>query len=54
VKELLFSAENYAEFIGLIVDGKINSSAAQTVLAEMYQGGDNDPSHIVDRLNLGQ
>ncbi len=54
VKDLSFSAENYAEFIGLIVDGKINSSAAQTVLTEMYQGGDNDPSHIVERLNLGQ
>jgi aspartyl-tRNA(Asn)/glutamyl-tRNA(Gln) amidotransferase subunit B len=54
VKELPFSAENYAEFIGLIIDGKINSSAAQTVLAEMYRGGDNDPSHIVDRLNLSQ
>lgn len=53
-KEIPFSAENYAEFIGLIVDGKINSSAAQTVLAEMYRGGDNDPSHIVERLNLSQ
>jgi aspartyl-tRNA(Asn)/glutamyl-tRNA(Gln) amidotransferase subunit B len=24
------------------------------VLTEMYQGGDNDPSHIVERLNLLQ
>jgi len=54
VKELSFTAENYAEFIGLIVDGKINSSAAQTVLAEMYRGGDNDPTHIVERLDLSQ
>ena len=54
VKELSFTAENYAEFIGLIADGKINSSAAQTVLAEMYLGGDNDPTHIVERLNLLQ
>ncbi len=53
-KDIPFTAENYAEFIGLIVDGKINSSAAQTVLAEMYRGGDNDPTHIVERLNLGQ
>ncbi|MDP2837835.1 MAG: Asp-tRNA(Asn)/Glu-tRNA(Gln) amidotransferase subunit GatB, partial [Candidatus Moranbacteria bacterium] len=32
------------------------SSAAQTVLAEMYRGGDGDtdPTHIIDRLNLGQ
>lgn len=54
IATLPFTAENYAEFIGLIADGKINSSAAQTVLAEMYRGGDNDPSHIVERLNLGQ
>lgn len=54
VRDIPFTAENYAEFIGLIADGKINSSAAQTVLAEMYRGGDNDPSHIVERLNLGQ
>ncbi|MEI7750302.1 MAG: Asp-tRNA(Asn)/Glu-tRNA(Gln) amidotransferase subunit GatB [Candidatus Moraniibacteriota bacterium] len=46
--------ENYAEFIVVLADGKINSSAAQTVLGEMLQGGDNDPSHIIDRLNLGQ
>jgi aspartyl-tRNA(Asn)/glutamyl-tRNA(Gln) amidotransferase subunit B len=46
--------ENYAEFIGLVADEKINSSAAQMVLAEMYKGGDNDPSHIVGRLNLAQ
>lgn len=54
VRDIPFTAENYAEFIGLIIDGKINSSAAQTVLTEMYRGGDNDPSHIVERLNLGQ
>ncbi|MBI2439232.1 MAG: Asp-tRNA(Asn)/Glu-tRNA(Gln) amidotransferase subunit GatB [Candidatus Moranbacteria bacterium] len=48
------TAENYAEFIGIVADGKINSSAAQIVLAEMYKGGDNDPSHIVERLNLAQ
>jgi aspartyl-tRNA(Asn)/glutamyl-tRNA(Gln) amidotransferase subunit B len=46
--------ENYAEFIGLVADEKINSSAAQMVLVEMYKGGDNDPSHIVERLNLAQ
>jgi aspartyl-tRNA(Asn)/glutamyl-tRNA(Gln) amidotransferase subunit B len=46
--------ENYAEFIGLVADEKINSSAAQVVLAEMYKASDNDPSHIVERLNLAQ
>lgn len=51
---LPFTPENYAEFIALIADTKINSSAAQAVLAEMYQSGDTDPSHIVERLNLAQ
>lgn len=56
ISEMPITAENYAEFIGIVADGKINSSAAQTVLAEMYKGGDGDtdPSHIIDRLNLGQ
>ena len=54
IDALLFTPENYAEFITLIAEGTINSSAAQTVLAEMYNGGDNDPSHIVERLNLAQ
>jgi aspartyl-tRNA(Asn)/glutamyl-tRNA(Gln) amidotransferase subunit B len=53
-KDIPFTPENYAEFISLIADKKINSSAAQSVLAEMYQGGDNNPSHIVSRLNLAQ
>ena len=56
IEDLPITAENYAEFIGIVADGKINSSAAQTVLAEMYRGsdGDTDPSHIIDWLNLGQ
>ncbi len=56
IADLPIKSENYAEFIGIVADGKINSSAAQTVLAEMYHSsdGDTDPSHIIDRLNLGQ
>lgn len=56
IEDLPIKPENYAEFIGIVADGKINSSAAQTVLSEMYRGsdGDTDPSHIIDRLNLGQ
>lgn len=54
INEFVITPENFAEFIALIADGKINSSAAQTVLAEMYKGEDNDPSHIVERLNLAQ
>ncbi len=56
IESVPITAENFAEFIGIVADGKINSSAAQTVLGEMYRGsdGDTDPSHIIDRLNLGQ
>ncbi|MBP9697693.1 MAG: Asp-tRNA(Asn)/Glu-tRNA(Gln) amidotransferase subunit GatB [Candidatus Moranbacteria bacterium] len=56
IEDLSIKAENYAEFIGIVADGKINSSAAQIVLGEMYRGsdGDTDPTHIIDRLNLGQ
>ncbi|MFZ2187626.1 MAG: Asp-tRNA(Asn)/Glu-tRNA(Gln) amidotransferase subunit GatB [Candidatus Moraniibacteriota bacterium] len=54
ILELAVTPENFAEFITLVAEGKINSSAAQTVLSEMYQGGDNDPSHIIERLNLAQ
>ena len=53
VRDLKISAENYAELIGLIADGKINSSAAQTVLKEMYHTG-ADPEHIIEEKNLGQ
>ena len=56
IRDIPITPENYAEFIAIVADGKINSSAAQTVLLEMYSGsdGDTDPSHIIDRLNLGQ
>jgi aspartyl-tRNA(Asn)/glutamyl-tRNA(Gln) amidotransferase subunit B len=56
IADLPITPENYAEFIGMVADGKMNSSAAQTVLLEMYKNsdGDTDPSHIVERLNLGQ
>lgn len=56
IQTLSITPENYAEFIAIVADGKINSSAAQTVLKEMLKGsdGDSDPSHIIDRLNLAQ
>ena len=53
IKDIKISAENYAKFIGLIADGKINSSAAQTILKEMYHKG-GDPSQIIEEKNLGQ
>ncbi len=54
MRSVLISPENYAEFVGLVADGVINSSAAQRVLAEMMKGGDNDPSHIIAQLGLAQ
>jgi aspartyl-tRNA(Asn)/glutamyl-tRNA(Gln) amidotransferase subunit B len=53
ISEIKITPENYAEFIGIVADGKINSSAAQTVLAEMYKTG-GDPSQIIEEKNLGQ
>lgn len=53
IRDSKISPENFAEFIGKIVDGQINSSAAQTVLAEMYKTGE-DPSRIIDTKNLAQ
>lgn len=56
IEKLPVSPENYAEFIAIVAQGRINSSAAQTVLKEMLSGsdGDTDPSHIIERLNLAQ
>ncbi len=54
ISEMKISAENFAELIGFVADGTINSSAAQTVLHEMFYGDDDDPSHIIDAKNLAQ
>jgi aspartyl-tRNA(Asn)/glutamyl-tRNA(Gln) amidotransferase subunit B len=53
IKDIKITPENYAEFVGIIADGKINSSAAQIVLSEMYKTG-ADPSHVIDEKNLAQ
>jgi aspartyl-tRNA(Asn)/glutamyl-tRNA(Gln) amidotransferase subunit B len=53
IRDIKISPENYAELIGFIADGKINSSAAQIVLKEMYHTG-GDPSQIIEEKNLGQ
>jgi aspartyl-tRNA(Asn)/glutamyl-tRNA(Gln) amidotransferase subunit B len=53
VRDLKITPENYAELIGIVADGKINSSAAQVVLKEMYHTG-GDPSQIIEEKNLGQ
>lgn len=54
IRDIRITPENFAEFIGIVADGKINSSAAQIVLEEMYKGGDSDPSHIIEAKNLAQ
>jgi aspartyl-tRNA(Asn)/glutamyl-tRNA(Gln) amidotransferase subunit B len=45
--------ENFAEFICLVYQDKVNSSAAQTILAEMYKKG-GDPTQIMADLKLEQ
>jgi len=45
--------ENFAELIKIVYKGEINSSAAQTVLKEMFEKG-SDPSHVIEELGLAQ
>ncbi|MBU1036567.1 Asp-tRNA(Asn)/Glu-tRNA(Gln) amidotransferase subunit GatB [Patescibacteria group bacterium] len=53
ITEIRITPENFAEFISLIYEGRINSSAAQVVLKEMFKTG-KDPSDIMEDKNLGQ
>jgi len=53
IKDIKITPENYAELIAIVVSGKINSSAAQTILLEMYETG-GDPSQIIEEKNLAQ
>lgn len=53
LKEMKITPENYAELICIVSSGKINSSAAQAVLLEMYKTG-GDPSQIIESKNLAQ
>ncbi|MDP1883986.1 MAG: Asp-tRNA(Asn)/Glu-tRNA(Gln) amidotransferase subunit GatB [Candidatus Moranbacteria bacterium] len=53
IREVKISPENYAELVGFLADGKINSSAGQIVLEEMYATG-GDPSQIIEEKNLAQ
>lgn len=47
------TAENFAEFITLVYQNKINSAAAQVILKEMVETG-ADPSHVMEDKDLGQ
>lgn len=53
IKEVKITPENFAELITLLFEAKINSSAGQIILNQMYQVG-GDPSNIMDKLNLQQ
>jgi aspartyl-tRNA(Asn)/glutamyl-tRNA(Gln) amidotransferase subunit B len=53
IKELLMKPEDFAELIYLILKGDISSKIAKQVLLEMISTGE-DPSHIVDRLDIKQ
>ena len=53
ISDLKLTPENFGELMSIIDKGKINSSAAQTVLAEMIETG-ADPEHIIAEKNLAQ
>ncbi len=51
--DLKITPENLAEFITLIYQSKINSSAAQVILDDMFRRG-SDPSQVMEEKNLEQ
>jgi aspartyl-tRNA(Asn)/glutamyl-tRNA(Gln) amidotransferase subunit B len=51
--DLKFEAEAILDLVELVEGGKISSSAAQTVFAEMFATGE-PPSAIVERMGLAQ
>ncbi len=53
IADLKITAENFAEFIKLVLQGVVSSSGAQTLLKEMFENG-ADPSNIIKEKNLGQ
>jgi len=53
IESIKITPENFAEFSAIVASGKINSSAAQTVLKEMFDTGE-DPSRIIEAKNLMQ
>jgi len=53
MSDIKITPENFAEFICLVYEDKVNSSAAQTILERMYKKG-GDPTQIMDELGLKQ
>ena len=50
---LKITPENFAEFITLIYESKINSAAAKEILSQMFKTG-ADPTHIMSEKDLSQ
>ena len=53
IEQLKITAENFAEFIALVYQNKVNSSAAQTIFSQMYRNG-GDPTQIMADFGLEQ
>jgi len=53
IKDCKVEAEDFAEFLHLLDKGEIGSANAQKLLGMMVETGD-DPSHLMERHNLGQ
>lgn len=53
IDDIRFTAENFAELMTLVYQDKINSSAGQKILEEMYKNG-GDPTQIMQDLSLEQ
>lgn len=53
ISDIKIDPENFAEFLTLIHQNKINSSNAQKLLAMMLETG-ADPSHLMEEHDLGQ
>jgi aspartyl-tRNA(Asn)/glutamyl-tRNA(Gln) amidotransferase subunit B len=53
IKDIKITPENFAELITLVYQGKIGSSAGQTILGQMYKKG-GDPTQIMADLGLEQ
>ncbi len=60
IGDLKITAENFAELIALVYQGKINSSAGTKILEEMYknacaeQSRSSDPTNIMSEMGLEQ
>lgn len=53
IRDCRITPENFAEFLSLIYQSKMNNLTASHVLEEMFATG-GDPSHIIEEKGLGQ